>query len=217
MSTFVYSPDKMLKLRRISIESKPLSLPALECVYHSNSAQTPEHEYKRRVAQTVNDAKQSACPGMETKQVSIMGNQKLQIQPLEQAAHSSLTDAQRVIRNYRKLKKSDIRKSSINLSDRHRYFEKMDQEKVAAARKIVLNGFLTDQEKCSLIPKALGLKYDMKLQGSNLCSMKGPKLYSFELINTEYDCFIVGEGEQFYDSVYQYFLTMLNFEHLRLV
>lgn len=144
-----------------------------------------------------------------------MDNVKLPIQSLDQAAEHLRTDVDRVFRAYRSCKKSDIRKTPCNLGDRHRYFEKMDREKIAAAKRIVLDDFLTDREKCTLIPKALGLKFELKLDNSLLVSEKGRKLHSFELINTEYDCFIYGDGDDFFERVYTYFINMLNLNHLR--
>lgn len=139
-------------------------------------------------------------------------NMVLSVQSLEQAAKMEAEDDEHIIRNYREYKNSDIKKKlGVKISDRHNYFVELDQAKIDAARSLAMDETIDRQEKCSVIPRALGLKFDMKLEESQLHTENGRKLYSFELINSEYDCFIFGLGNEFYESVYRYLTTMLNF------
>lgn len=140
---------------------------------------------------------------------------EMQVQSLDRAAEMAEDEDEHTIRTYRELINSDIKKKmGVKIADRHRFFEELDQAKILAARRIAMDELLNVEDKCTLIPKALGLKFDLKLENSSLQTKQGRKLYSFELLSTEFDCFMFGLRDQFYDGVYDYFKNMLNFDYI---
>lgn len=140
---------------------------------------------------------------------------EMQVQSLDRAAEMAEDEDEHTIRTYRELINSDIKKKmGVRIADRHRFFEELDQSKLDAARRIAMDELLNVEDKCTLMPKALGLKFDLKLENSSLQTKQGRKLYSFELLSTEFDCFMFGLRDHFYDSVYDYFKNMLNFDYI---
>lgn len=137
----------------------------------------------------------------------------MQIQSLDQAAKMDMEEDEHIIRTYRELVNSDIKKKlGVKITDRHRFFEEMEPDKIQSARRVFIDELLDVEDKCTSIPKSLGLKFEMKRENSDLVSITGKKLYTFELLNTEYDCFIFGEGDAFYQRIFDYFTNMLNFK-----
>lgn len=211
--------DKVTEVRDICVQ-RNFPLPEFECVRSSGPSHAPEFEYecrigkivRRAIHKTKKGAKQAACYEMiKTLQAMPVDENEMQIQSLEQAAESNSNDNERIIRTYREYIKSDIKKEPGKISDRHKYFEKMEQSKIDEVRKLAMDKNLTCREMCTLIPNALNLKYEMKLENSNIENDDCQKLFSFELINSEYDCYIFGQGNHFFEAVYSYFKTMLNF------
>ncbi|XP_053682208.1 uncharacterized protein LOC128732828 [Sabethes cyaneus] len=211
--------DKVTEVRDICVQ-RNFPLPEFECVRSSGPSHAPEFEYECRIGKiirhgihkTKKGAKQAACSEMiKTLQAMPMDDNEMQIQSLNQAAEKSVNENERIFRTYREYIKSDIKKKPGKISDRHRWFEEMEQSKIKAVKNIMMDDHMTQSDMCTLIPKALGLKYEMKLENSNIQSELSQKVYSFELINSEYDCYIFGQGEQFFAAVYNYFKTMLNF------
>lgn len=219
----VLSSDKVTEVRDICVQ-RHFEMPEFECVRSSGPSHAPEFEYECRIGQIVRrgvhktkkGAKQAACNEMiKTLQAMPVEDSEMQVLPLHQAAEMDLNEDEHIIRTYRELINSDIKKKlGVKIADRHRFFEELDDTKIAAARRIAMDEMLQVDDKCTLIPKALGLKFEMKRDNSDLQSIEGRKLYTFELLNSEYDCFIFGKGEQFYDSVYRYFKNMLNFDYI---
>lgn len=217
----VSSSDKVTEVRDICIQ-RNFQVPEFECVRSSGPSHAPEFEFecrignivRRGVHNTKKGAKQAACHEMiKTLQAMPIEENMMQVQSLDQAAKMAVDEDEHIIRNYREYKNSDIKKKlGVKIADRHNYFVELDREKIDAARSLAMDETISIQEKCSLIPRTLGLKFDMKLQDSQLqMDATGRKLFSFELMNSEYDCFIFGLGDEFYQSVYRYFTTMLNF------
>lgn len=140
---------------------------------------------------------------------------EMQVQSLDKAAELAEDEDEHTIRTYRELINSDIKKKlGVKIADRHRFFEELDQSKIDGARRIAMDELMNAEEKCTLIPKALGLKFDLKLANSSLQTKQGRKLFSFELLSNEFDCFIIGPNDQFFESVYDYFKNMLNFDYI---
>lgn len=216
----VSSSDKVTEVRDICIQ-RNFQVPEFECVRSSGPSHAPEFEFecrigsivRRGVHNTKKGAKQAACHEMiKTLQAMPIEENMMQVQSLDQAAKMAVDEDEHIIRNYREYKNSDIKKKlGVKIAERHNYFVELDREKIDAARSLAMDETINIQEKCSLIPRTLGLKFEMKLEDSQLHMDNGRKLFSFELMNSEYDCFIFGLGNEFYESVYRYFTTMLNF------
>uniref|UniRef100_A0A8D8KVE9 Interferon-inducible double-stranded RNA-dependent protein kinase activator A n=2 Tax=Culex pipiens TaxID=7175 RepID=A0A8D8KVE9_CULPI len=216
----ISSSDKVMEVRDICVQ-RNFEVPEFECVRSSGPSHAPEFEFECRVGNIVRrgvhntkkGAKQVACNEMlKTLQAMPVEENMMQVQSLDQAAKMDTDDNEHIIRNYREYKNSDIKKKlGVKIADRHNYFAELEEAKIDAARSLAMDETMDVQEKCALIPRALGLKFDMKLGDSQLQAENGQKLYSFELMNSEYDCFIFGLGNEFYESVYRYFTTMLNF------
>lgn len=219
----VLSSDKVTEVRDICVQ-RNFEMPEFECVRSSGPSHAPEFEYecrigtivRRGVHKTKKGAKQAACNEMiKTLQAMPVEDSEMQVQSLDQAAEMDLNEDEHIIRTYRELINSDIKKKlGVKIADRHRFFEELDQTKIDAARRIAMDEMQSVDEKCILIPRALGLKFEMKRDNSDLLTTEGRKLYTFELLNSEYDCFIFGQGDGFYASVYQYFKNMLNFDYI---
>lgn len=219
----VLSSDKVTEVRDICVQ-RNFPEPEFECVRSSGPSHAPEFEYecrigkivRRGVHKTKKGAKQAACNEMtKTLQAMTVDENEMQVISLDQAAEMEMDEDDHIIRTYREYKNSDIKKKlGVKISDRHRYFEELEQLKIEAARRITADEMMSPQDKCTHIPKSLGLKFDMKLEDSTLQTETGQKLYSFELLNSEYDCFIIGQHEAFFHNVYRYFKNMLNFEYI---
>lgn len=218
-----FSSDKVTEVRDICVQ-RNFEVPEFECVRSSGPSHAPEFEFECRVGSIVRcgvhntkkGAKQAACHNMlKTLQAMPVEDNMMQVQSLDQAAKMDTEENEHIIRNYREYKNSDIKKKlGVKIADRHNYFVELDQTKIDAARDLAIDATIDLQEKCSVIPRALGFKFDIKLDDSQLQTEDGRKLYSFELMNSEYDCFIFGLGNEFYESVYRYFTTMLNFKSI---
>lgn len=219
----VLSSDKVTEVRDICVQ-RNFEMPEFECVRSSGPSHAPEFEYecrigaivRRGVHKTKKGAKQAACNEMiKTLQAMPVEDSEMQVQSLDQAAEMDLNEDEHIIRTYRELINSDIKKKlGVKIADRHRFFEELDEMKINAARRIAMDDMISVDEKCSLIPRALGVKFEMKRDNSKLTTLEGRKLFTFELQSSEYDCFIFGEADQFYASVYDYLKNMLNFDYI---
>lgn len=219
----VLSSDKVTEVRDICVQ-RNFEVPEFVCVRNSGPSHAPEFEYecrigkivRRGVHKTKKGAKQAACNEMiKTLQAMPVEDSEMQVLSLDKAAEMAEDEDERTIRTYRELVNSDIKKKlGVKISDRHRFLEELDESKIQAARTIAMDELLNVEDKCTLIPKALGLKFELKLENSNLHTKQGRKLYSFELLSTEFDCFIFGLRDQFYETVYDYFKNMLNFDNI---
>ncbi|XP_065089347.1 uncharacterized protein r2d2 [Ochlerotatus camptorhynchus] len=219
----VLSSDKVTEVRDICVQ-RNFEMPQFECVRNSGPSHAPEFEYecrigkivRRGVHKTKKGAKQAACNEMiKTLQAMPVEDSEMQVQSLDKAAELAEDEDEHTIRTYRELINSDIKKKlGVKIADRHRFFEELDQSKIDGARRIAMDELMNAEEKCTLIPKALGLKFDLKLANSSLQTKQGRKLFSFELLSNEFDCFIIGPNDQFFESVYDYFKNMLNFDYI---
>ncbi|XP_001655660.2 uncharacterized protein LOC5575294 [Aedes aegypti] len=219
----VLSSDKVTEVRDICVQ-RNFEMPEFNCVRSSGPSHAPEFEYECRIGaivrrgihKTKKGAKQAACNEMiKTLQAMPVEDSEMQVQPLNLAAEIDLNEDEHIIRTYRELINSDIKKKlGVKIADRHRFFEEQEEAKISAARRIALDETLNVEDKCTLIPKALGLKFEMKRDNSDLVTIEGRKLFTFELQNSEYDCFIFGKGDKFYESVYKYLKNMLNFDYI---
>ncbi|XP_058464650.1 double-stranded RNA-binding protein Staufen homolog [Malaya genurostris] len=219
----ILSSDKVTEVRDICIQ-RNFPVPEFECVRSSGPSHAPEFEFECRVGQIVRrgihktkkGAKQAACNEMiKTLQAMPVDEHEMQIQSLDKQLEQSLVEDDHIIRTYREYKKSDIKKKlGVKLSDRHRYFEELDSQKIDAARRIATDELMSQRDKSTLIPKALGFKFELKMDDSTLQTEHGQRLYSFELLNTEYDCYIIGRDCEIFDTIYSYFKNMLNFDYI---
>ncbi|XP_058835911.1 interferon-inducible double-stranded RNA-dependent protein kinase activator A homolog [Topomyia yanbarensis] len=219
----ILSSDKVTEVRDICVQ-RNFPVPEFDCVRSSGPSHAPEFEFecrigkivRRGVHKTKKGAKQAACNEMiKTLQAMPVDDHEMQIQTLDKEVEMAMDEDERIIRTYREYKKSDIKKKlGVKISDRHRYFEEMERHKIDAARRIAADEIMTTRDKSTLIPKALGLKFDIKLEDSILQNENGQKLYSFELLNSEYDCYIFGRDNEFFDNIYNYFKNMLNFDYI---
>lgn len=222
-SLSILSSDKVTEVRDICVQ-RNFQIPEFECVRSSGPSHAPEFEYECRIGKIVRrgihktkkGAKQVACNEMiKTLQAMPVEDGEMQVQSLDKAAQIDEDEDEHTIRTYRELINSDIKKKlGVKIIDRHRFFEELDQAKIEAARKIAKDELLTVDDKCTLIPKALGLKFDLKLENTELLTDDGKKLYCFELLSSEFDCFISTLRDEFFESVYNYLKNMLNFDNI---
>lgn len=219
----VLSSDKVNEVRDLCVQ-RNFQMPEFVCVRNSGPSHAPEFEFECRIGEIVRrgvhntkkGAKQAACNEMvKTLQAMPVEDCEMQVQSLDKAAEMLEDDDDHTIRTYREFINSDIKKKhGVKISDRHRFFQDLDQSKVDAARRIALDELLSVEDKATLIPLALGLKFELKQQNSVLQTKRGQKLYTFELLSTEFDCFIFGLHDHFFESVYDYFENMLNFDNI---
>lgn len=219
----VISSDKVTEVRDLCVQ-RNFEMPQFVCVRNSGPSHAPEFEFECRIGEIVRrgvhktkkGAKQAACHEMiKTLQAMPVEDSEMQVQSLDKAAEMLEDEDERTIRTYRELINSDIKKKlGVKIADRHRFLEELDQTKIDAARKIAKDEYLNVEDKSTLIPLALGLKFELKQENSNLQTKQGRTLYSFELQSTEFDCFIYGLRDHFFESVYDYFKNMLNFDNI---
>ncbi|XP_055603805.1 double-stranded RNA-binding protein Staufen homolog 1-like isoform X2 [Uranotaenia lowii] len=216
----VLSTDKVTELRDICVQ-RNFPEPSFECVRQSGPSHAPIFEYECRITtivrrgihKTKKGAKQAACDAMiKTLQAMPVEDDEMQIQTLDQAADQTFEEDEHLIRTYREYKNSDIKKKlGVKIVDRHRYFEELDNTKIESARRIAFDEMMDTCDKCMQIPKALGLKYSIKTEDSQLTTKDGQKLFTFELLNNEFDVFIYGLRDEFFTNVLSYLNNMLNF------
>ncbi|XP_055617500.1 interferon-inducible double-stranded RNA-dependent protein kinase activator A homolog B [Toxorhynchites rutilus septentrionalis] len=219
----VLQSDKVTEVRDICVQ-RNFPVPEINCVRTSGPSHAPEFEFecridtivRRGVHKTKKGAKQAACQAMiKTLQAMPVDESIMQIQSLDKVTEMAVDEDENTIRTYREYKNSDIKKKlGVKICDRHKFFEELEMSKIASARRIFTDETISIDDKCTLMPKALSLKYDMKLEDSQLQNEDGQKLYCFELLNTEYDCFIFGLKDVFFKRIFDYFKNMLNFDHI---
>uniref|UniRef100_A0A182IT66 DRBM domain-containing protein n=1 Tax=Anopheles atroparvus TaxID=41427 RepID=A0A182IT66_ANOAO len=215
--------DRVNQLRDICIQ-RNFPLPEFELVRSYGPSHAPVFEYEVRIRDIVRrgshstkkGAKQIACQEMiKTLQELPVDECFLQVQSLDDALQEEEMTNDQLIRTYREYTQSDNKKKlGVQLADRHKYFLELPKERISEAYRIMLDQHETTREKCSLIPTALGLKFKITPNNILLPTKRGYNMSTFDLLNPDYDCFIFGQGEEFYSEVYQYFCRMLNFQQL---
>ncbi|XP_035914855.1 uncharacterized protein LOC118513339 isoform X2 [Anopheles stephensi] len=214
--------DRVSQVRDICIQ-RNFPLPEIELVRNYGPSHAPVFEYECRIRDIVRrgthatkkGAKQIACQEMiKTLQSMPVEEESLQVLTLDQAIEEADDTNENLIRTYREYTQSDNKKKlGVSLADRHTFFLELPQERIDQARQLLVNPDETVREKCLQIATALGLKSKIQLSNPNLPRNKGCYLSTFELVNPDYDCLIVGEGDTFYANVCDYFVRMLNIKY----
>lgn len=211
--------DRVSQVRDICIQ-RNFPLPEFELVRSYGPSHAPVFEYECRIRDIVRrgthatkkGAKQIACQEMiKTLQSMPVEEENLQVLTLEQAIEEADDTNENIIRTYREYTQSDNKKKlGVSIADRHNFFLDLPSERIDQARQLLVNPEETVREKCLRIATVLGVKSNIQLSNPNLPKNKGGFLSTFELVNPDYDCLIVGEGETFYSNVCDYFVRMLN-------
>ncbi|XP_040167915.1 uncharacterized protein LOC120902900 isoform X2 [Anopheles arabiensis] len=211
--------DRVNQVRDICIQ-RNFPLPEIVQVRSYGPSHAPVFEFECRIREIVRrgahstkkGAKQIACQEMiKTLQSMPVEEHSMQVLSLDQAIEEAEDNNENVIRTYREYTQSDNKKKlGVSIADRHSFFLELPQERIDEARQLLLNENETVREKCYKIATALGLKAKITIANSNMQTIKGSTMSTFELVNPDYDCFIFGEGELFYSNVVDYFVRMLN-------
>lgn len=215
--------DRVTQLREICLQ-RNFKLPEFELVRNYGPSHAPVFEYEVRITNIVRrgthstkkGAKQIACQEMiKTLQAMAVDDSCLQLQSLDAVIEQEEQTSDQVIRSYREYAQSDNKKKlGVSLADRHLFFLELPSESIAEAHRIMENPVDSHQEKCHLIPKALGLKYKITLNNPNVATKRCSAMHSFELQNPDYDCYLFGAGDAFFTEVFNYFCIMLNFNQV---
>ncbi|XP_049284157.1 uncharacterized protein LOC125764215 isoform X3 [Anopheles funestus] len=213
--------DRVCQVRDICVQ-RNFPLPEMVLVRNYGPSHAPVFEYecrirdivRRGVHATKKGAKQIACQEMiKTLQSMPVEQESLQILSLDQAIEEADDTNENVIRTYREYTQSDNKKKlGVSIADRHMFFLELPQERIDDARRLLLDPNETEREKCLRIAATLGLKSKIAVSNPNLPMIKGSHMNTFELVNPDYDCLIIGEGETLYTNVCEYFVRMLNFK-----
>ena len=134
----------------------------------------------------------------------------MQVSSLDAVMESTEEENEKVIRTYRELKNSDIKKKlGVKIADRHKFFEELGSEKIDKAKQIIGDPIETVEEKSLMIPRVLGFKYEIDDSAED---KYGKRIKSFDLKTQEFDCFIMGNDDDFHIKIFNYFQVMLNHE-----
>uniref|UniRef100_A0A182QYB5 DRBM domain-containing protein n=1 Tax=Anopheles farauti TaxID=69004 RepID=A0A182QYB5_9DIPT len=219
MAMLEVGTDRVTQVRDICIQ-RNFPLPEFELVRSYGPSHAPVFEYECRIRDIVRKgshstkkgAKQFACQEMiKTLQSMPVEESSLQIVTLDVAIEEVEETAQNVIKTYREYTQSDNKKKlGVTLADRHSFFLELPQERIDEARQLLANPDETIREKCLRIPQALGLKAKFTMANPNMPTTTGCTMNTFELISSEFDCFIFGVGEMLFNNVFEYFTVMLN-------
>ncbi|XP_058120685.1 double-stranded RNA-binding protein Staufen homolog isoform X2 [Anopheles coustani] len=218
------SVDRVSQLRDICIQ-RNFPLPEFELVRSFGPSHAPSFEYEVRIRDIVRrgthstkkGAKQIACQEMiKTLQAMPVDDTFLQVVSIDDAIEEEEQSDDHIIKTYYEYSQSDNKKKlGVSIADRHRFFLDLPSVRIAEAHRIMMNGEETVREKCHTIPTALGLKFKITPNNPVLTSHSGKPMHTFELLNSEYDCFIFKENEDtFYKEVYQYFCLRTNFRQV---
>ncbi|XP_058059200.1 RISC-loading complex subunit tarbp2 [Anopheles bellator] len=212
--------DKVMLVRDICVQ-RCFPLPEFNLVRNVGPSHAPLFEYECRIRDIVRrgthttkkGAKQAACSEMiKTLQALPVEETCLQLQTIDLALKEASNEDEQVVRTYREYSQSaNKKKLGVTIADRHDFFMSLPEARIAEALAVMADTNETLCEKCHRIPQALNLKYAIQLHDSNTGLSSGGYLSTFELINPEYDCLIMGVGDELYNNVFRYFSDMLNF------
>lgn len=216
--------DRVCQLRDICVQ-RNFPLPEFELVRSFGPSHAPSFEYEVRIRDIVRrgthstkkGAKQIACQEMiKTLQAMPVDETLLQIVSIDEAIEEEEKSEDHIIKTYYEYSQSDNKKKlGVSIADRWRFFLDLPKERIAEAHRIMANDEETVREKCHAIPTALGLKFKITPNNPVLTTHSGKPVHTFELMNSEYDCFIFKENEDaFYKEVYQYFCLRTNFQQV---
>ncbi|XP_053667230.1 uncharacterized protein LOC128716335 [Anopheles marshallii] len=202
--------DRVCQVRDICIQ-RNFPLPEIELVRNYGPSHAPVFEYECRIQEIVRrgvhatkkGAKQIACQEMiKTLQSMPVEEESLQLLPLDMAIEEADDTNENIIKTYREYTTSDIKKKlGVSIADRHTFFLELPQERIDEARRLLMDPNESEREKCFRIATTLGLKSKILTSNPNLPTIKGNHMSTFELLNPDFDCLIIGEGEAFYTKV----------------
>ncbi|ETN67610.1 R2D2 [Anopheles darlingi] len=212
--------DKVSQVRDICVQ-RNFPLPEFELVRSYGPSHAPVFEFECRIRDIVRrgshstkkGAKQIACQEMiKTLQAMPVEETSLQLVTIDTAIAQDENDMEKVVQTYREYSQSDNKKRlGVSIAERYKFFQELPESRIAEALTVMANENETVREKCYRIPQALGLKYTMKEHDTNVTTTHGGYMGTFELNNSEYDCFIIGYGDELFYNVYRYFCNMLNY------
>jgi R2D2 len=110
-------------------------------------------------------------------------------------------------KTYREYKNSDIKKQlGVKMCDRHNYFKMLEPELISDCRRVVYDNTIASvADKVQLMLGALKLQYEV----NDVESMSFP-MKSFELINNDYDCYLLFHKNEFFEGIFDYLKLMLS-------
>ncbi|XP_035776058.1 uncharacterized protein LOC118458045 [Anopheles albimanus] len=212
--------DKVSQVRDICVQ-RNFPLPEFELVRSYGPSHAPVFEFECRIREIVRrgshstkkGAKQIACQEMiKTLQAMPVEETSLQLVAVDTAIEQEENDMEKVIQTYREYSQSDNKKRlGVSIAERYKFFQELPESRIAEALSVMADDSETVREKCFRIPQALGLKYTIKQHDTNVPTTDGGYMGTFELNNSEYDCYIVGLGDELFENVYRYFMNMLNY------
>ncbi|XP_052867153.1 RISC-loading complex subunit tarbp2 [Anopheles cruzii] len=218
--------DKVMLVRDICVQ-RYFPLPEFTLVRNVGPSHAPLFEYECRIRDIVRrgthstkkGAKQAACSEMiKTLQALPVEETSLQLQTIDLALKEVLNEDEQVVRTYREYSQSaNKKKLGVTIADRHDFFMNLPEAeaRIGEALAVMADERETNCEKVHRIPQVLGLKYAIQVHDRNIGLSSGGFMNTFELINPEYDCLIMGVGDDLYTNVLRYFSTMLKFTQVR--
>lgn len=139
------------------------------------------------------------------QQLPVENDDQKQIAPLD------FEPPEKVMRTYRELKKNDIKPEAINLSQRHDYFSRLPETERDAAIKILqgaesmfVGGSRLDM--LDLVCKAMKVPYEVSDIPNH------PQNHKMFVFKGDFDSVHIGSGDELYERVIDYLMTMLNLQ-----
>lgn len=131
----------------------------------------------------------------------IQKNSQLQLKPVVSDSPN------KIFRLYHELRKTpQIKSKPKTLSNRHNFFMLLPENDRIRAQEILLDENGTNKDKVHLKCNALKLEYEIRN-----ANKKHPNFKIFTL-KKGYDCVLVGPDPELYDTIIDYFKTMLNIQ-----
>jgi R2D2 len=131
----------------------------------------------------------------------------MQIMTVEDSLKTEEQTNHKNIKTYREYKNSDNKKQlGVKICDRHNFFKELEPELLAKCRGVIFNDTIFDMaEKVQLMLQALQLKYEIRDVDGIESQMK-----SFELVNADFDCYLLSNRSSIYNRVFDYLKVMLS-------
>lgn len=171
------------------------------------TAHAPEFRVECRVASIVRvgtystkkRAKQIAAQAMLDVLLSMPQQQHQQ-----QIATLDEEMPERHMKTYRELRKSETKYSGVKLSDRHKFFQRLEPGDVENWRNIFHNINETAREKVYMLCRSMGWKIALTAVDGH----PDGRMKLFELHGCDYDVVLVGVESELFDEALEYFRDM---------
>jgi Double-stranded RNA binding motif len=187
------------------------NLPAatFEVLSMSGSPHLPQFEISCHVATIKKSAFYSSKKGAKqlAAQKLLEAIQKI-VLPVEDLSELEAKEDtnQKLFEKYRQTRKGASKKQPDDIDKRHHFFVQLYPEKQACCRAVANDENIHEPAtKVELMLEALQLEY-------KVCDVEGREwpMRSFELVNANYDCFLLFPQPSFYSGLLDYLKTMLS-------